>query len=219
MSTGAKVEIYIVTEGGRDCISVRVTDPAANLQDLLEAWQPLCSREDISKAYAPGGKGDCEGCVNNCCNAAFIIPDLIAFKTGARFLGLDEGKYLARCFDSGKMEAGLLRWRSDPCMFLQNLCCGIYPCRALLCRFYLCSPMTGDTEELVYRISWTGAAATLVYAREKGLVPKSAANKRLDSFDNLIRNLLIDYEKRDEIRSFLQAGSYADIPLAPFLDH
>lgn len=216
MLTGSKVSIEIREEAGQACIAAVIAGSGASLQDLLDAWQPLCSRDDLEKKYAPGGRGDCEGCANNCCNAAFIIPDLLAFKASARLLGAQEKDYIARYFDRSRLEQGLLRWSSEPCVFLENLRCGIYPCRALLCRFYLCSPMTGFTEELVYRISWAGAAATLVYARERGLLDPGSKAPR-GSFDHLVQGLLEDYSRRAEIRCFFSARSYRDIPLAPFL--
>ncbi len=217
MSIGSKVIVEYRKNGQEDLIHIEIADHSASVQDLLDAWQPLCSRSDIPKKYAPGGGGDCEGCIHNCCNAAFIVPDLISFKSSAALLEMDEKEYVSHYFDPAKLQAGILRWRSEPCIFLHDLRCSIYPCRSLLCRLYLCSPLDGDSEELIYKISWTGAAATLLYARHQGLMESLPMISTLDSFDRLLAGLLLEYQERSEIELFFQAAGYADIPLAPFI--
>ncbi len=197
-------------------IEVRVNDNRATLQDLLDAWQPLCDNERLYKLYAQNQHRECRGCTVNCCNTAYVIPDLIAFKKMARFTGLDYPEFIARYFQRDKLEVGLLRMQPDPCIFLQDKICTIYPLRSLICRFYLCCQISGDTEQLVYSLSWTGATATQLFVEELGLLAGSS-EQGLSSFDMMFRKLIEDYRYNPNIKFFMQAGEYSDIPLAPFI--
>ena len=175
-------------------IEVRVNDNRATLQDLLDAWQPLCDNERLYKLYAQNQHRECRGCTVNCCNTAYVIPDLIAFKKMARFTGLDYPEFIARYFQRDKLEVGLLRMQPDPCIFLQDNICTIYPLRSLICR----------------------ATATQLFVEELGLLAGSS-EQGLSSFDMMFRKLIEDYRYNPNIKFFMQAGEYSDIPLAPFI--
>ena len=56
-----------------------------------------------------------------------------------------------------------------------------YPIRALICRFYLCSTLRGDTEQLIYYISSLGMTATHVFARQEGLLAEGRGHKQYGS--------------------------------------
>ena len=68
-----------------------MVDDEATLADLLEVWEPLSDDPGVGKKYA-SGSDSCQGCINNCCNSAFVIPDLIAFKAISRETGLSPGE-------------------------------------------------------------------------------------------------------------------------------
>lgn len=212
-----KIEVYTSLENGKTLLGVKVNDPAASLQDLLDTWQPLCDDTIIHKAYAPGFHDVCKGCQVNCCDTAYVIPDLIAFKKIARYLGLDYKDFIKHYFQQEKLAAGLLRLVPNPCIFLQNKICSIYDIRTLICRFYICTPLAGETEELVYKISWAGGAATQLYAEQQGLIQKDP-QAGLSSFDLLFCNLINEYRDTPMVEAFLKADDYKDIPLHLFYE-
>jgi hypothetical protein len=86
----------------------------------------------------------------------------------------------------------------------------------LICRFYICTPLQGETEELIYKISWAGGAAAQVFAEQQGLIAR-LENVSVSSFDLLFLNLLEEYRKTQMVEAFLRADNYDDIPLRLFL--
>lgn len=212
-----KIEVFTNQESGKVVLGVKILDKDASLQDLLDAWQPLCDDTIIHKEYAPGYHDACKGCQHNCCDTAYVIPDIIAFKRIAGQLGLDHKAFIQNYFQLEKLSAGLLRLVPNPCIFLKNKICSIYELRTLICRFYICTPLQGETEELIYKLSWAGAAATQLYAAQQGLLKKDQA-AGLSSFDLLFYNLLNEYRDSQMVQAFLRAEDYGDIPLALFYD-
>ncbi len=211
-----KVTLHQYQDQDRNLLGVKLADPAASLQDLLDAWQPLCDDTLIHKEYAAAGHDACKACQVNCCNTAYVIPDLIAFKKMAAHLGLSYPDFIRQYFQTEKVGAGLLRLQPDPCIFLQERICSIYELRSLICRFYICTPLYGETEELIYKISWAGGAATQVFAQQQGWL-KGRASASRSSFDMLFLKLLEEYRQTEMVQAFLRADNYADIPLGLFL--
>lgn len=211
-----KVKIYQTYINGEATVGAEVTDSGASLADLLAAWQPLCDDTAIYKLYAADNHASCRACAANCCNTAYVIPDLIAFRKMALALNCDYPEFIADYFQSGKVELGIPRLQPNPCLFLQDGICTIYPVRSLICRFYICTALMPDTEQLIYDLAWTGAAATIVFARERGLLPLEGLGG-YSSFDLLFKRLLDQYRDDSRIQLFLQAIEYDDIPLQPFL--
>lgn len=211
-----KIAIEFSDRIGNEGIGIRLLDPDATLQDLLDAWQPLCDSALLYKAYAAGNHRECRNCSTNCCNTAYVIPDVIAFKRMAAHFQCTARDFITRYFDPEKVAAGLLRMKPNPCIFLQDGICSVYNLRSLICRFYLCSPLQGDTEELIYHITWTGIAALQVLAEREGWLEDSGC---VTSFDRLFQNMLKEYRQHPGIEYFLRASGYHDIPLKPFLNH
>ncbi len=211
-----KIEVYQSEENGKLVLGIKVNDRNASLQDLLDIWQPLCDDTLIHKEYAPGFHDACKGCQVNCCNTAYVIPDLIAFKKIAHHLALEPAEFINNYFQAEKRAAGLLRLEPNPCVFLKQQICSIYAVRSLICRFYICTPLAGETEELIYKLSWAGAAATQLFAEQQGLLSQDPSAS-LSSFDLLFYKLLEEYRDTKMVEAFLQAADYRDVPLAPFL--
>lgn len=211
-----KVEVYLARENGKKCTGIKINDPEASLADLLAAWQPLCDDTGLHKMYADGNHALCKGCKINCCNTAYVIPDLISFKKMAAYLKLDYEQFIDRYFEKEKINAGLLRMKPNPCVFLDNNICTIYQIRSLICRFYLCINLLGDTEQLIYNITWTGITATQLFAEERGLINKKPAAS-LTSFDMMFKKLIEEYRYCPNAALFMKAAEYRDIPLKPFI--
>ncbi|MDD2619984.1 MAG: YkgJ family cysteine cluster protein [Syntrophomonadaceae bacterium] len=210
-----KVELYYGTENGKSGIGIKIHSQEANVDDLLQAWQPLCDDSGLFKLYAASNYSECKGCSVNCCNTAYVIPDLISFRKMARHLNLEYSDFIDRFFQKEKLELGLLRMRPNPCIFLKENICSIYALRSLICRFYICSYILGDTEQLIYSIAWTGITATQLFAEAKGLLHiNSEAGS--SSFDLLFKKLINDYRDHPGVALFMNAREYKDIPLSVF---
>lgn len=209
-----RVEVYKAIEDGKLGIGIRVNDVNANLQDLLDAWEPLSDDASVYKKYAADG-AVCKGCQVNCCHTAYVMPDLIAFKQMAACAGYDYPGFIEHCLQKDKLSAGLLQMQI-PCRFLQENVCSIYPVRGLICRFYLCAEVLGQTQQLIYAITLAGITATRVFAEQTGLLPPIIPGG-LNSFDRMITRLIEEQRSEEQVRLFLGAEKYADIPLQPFL--
>ncbi|HNX28078.1 MAG TPA: YkgJ family cysteine cluster protein [Syntrophomonadaceae bacterium] len=214
----SKIEINFERDGqdNKPAIGIRVKDKDATVADLLKAWQPLCDDKQVLKKYGDQLTGVCKGCQANCCNTAYVIPDLISFKKMAAHLKLDYKSFIEGYFDREKAAAGLLRLKPDPCIFLKDNICTIYPHRSLICRFYLCSKMLGDCEQLIYSIAWAGSAALQIFAEQNQLI-KTDPRVGLSSFDLMFKQLVEEYRDKPQVGLFLQADYYDDVPLASFL--
>ncbi|MBO8158129.1 YkgJ family cysteine cluster protein [Thermosyntropha sp.] len=205
-------KVKVIYEEGKIKIAHVADD--ANLQDLLDAWQPLCDDEEVAKIYAEQNN-ICKGCKINCCNTAYVIPDIISFKKIKAYLGISYEEFVHKYFQREKRELGILRLKPDPCIFLKENICTIYPLRTLLCRFYLCSEIEGKTEELIYKITWTGIAATQVFAQKNNLLV-GVKDGGLSSFDLLFKKNIAEYCLAPNVELFLQASEYRDVPLRKF---
>ena len=211
-----KVIVEPGEENNNKGLRVTVCDPDANVADLLDAWQPYCSNDTIYKRYAEGNGKDCRGCQTNCCNTAYLIPDLIAFKKICAINGLNYREGARLFFASEKMTIGLMRLKGNPCIFLKDGLCVVYEQRALLCRFYLCADLLGSTEQLVYSLAWVGGTATQNFALEQKLLSNDSCQGR-SSFDLLLHGLLEQYRFDPRVQLFMEARDYRQIPLKPFL--
>ncbi|MGE5404244.1 MAG: YkgJ family cysteine cluster protein [Candidatus Saccharibacteria bacterium] len=208
-----KIQVYKEKEDGKLGLGVKVVDGTATLSELLKAWEPLADDPLVVKKYATE-EGACKGCYNNCCNAAFVIPDLVSFKAMCRETGQTPEQFLESALDRSSLAKGIPRLRFSPCLFLRDRICSIYPARSLICRFYLCTELLGDTEELVYSIVTSGISATFIYLENEGLIK---SGQGLTGFDTSLLELV---EKRREhlgTLQFLKAESYDEIRLELFL--
>jgi Fe-S-cluster containining protein len=209
------VELYMEEEDGKPAVGVRINDDQASVQDLLDAWQPLCDDATVFKQFAPGNYSVCRGCQVNCCNTAYVMPDLIAFKKMAAAVDCSSSEFVAQYMQEDKIDSGLL-YLKLPCTFLNNNICGIYEQRSLICRFYICTDIIGFTQQLIYSITLTGIAATRVWAEQQGLIKGSGGHGQ-SSFDLMFNRLLEEYRHHEQVKLFLAAPDYNAIPVAPFL--
>lgn len=211
----SRISIEQIDEAGCSVLHLEVLDQAASLQDVMDAWQPLCDDEGIFKKYASGHYAACRGCTLNCCNAADITPDLISFKKMASLLKMDYRSMLKQFYDPVSLQAGLIKMKSNPCVFLEEKCCSIYPVRSLLCRFYLCTELSGSTQELLYRISLLGSVATQQFALQESLV--SADAEPHAGFDLMVWKYMQNYQSHPAVRAFQEASNYCELPISLFL--
>lgn len=212
-----KVHVYKDCEGGKLGLGVKVTDESATLADLLAAWQPLCDDTDLYKEYAFGKYSACKGCKVNCCKQAYVIPDLISFKMMASYLGVSLWELASTYLDPDKLKINIPRLKTSPCVFLREGMCSIYPVRTLICRFYLCTHILGQTEELIYSITLAGMTATQVYLAKLGLVEMEHEVKGVTDYERHFLSFLDEYRESKMVDTFLVAQDYSGIPLKLFL--
>lgn len=210
----AKIEVYKAFEDGKLGLGVRAAGEPASLGDLLRAWEPLADDSLVGKKYA-AQDGVCRACTNNCCNAAFVIPDLISFKAMCQSTSGSPQEFIDRYFEQSRVKNGLARLKSGPCPFLTDRVCTIYRDRSLICRFYLCCNILGETEELIYSIVTCGITATTIWLQERGLL--TASNSGMTGYDRAMLDLIEQYKNNPGTLAFFTAESYDDIPLGLFL--
>lgn len=217
MSDAPRVTARPVAAGGP--VAVCIEDPGATLGDLLRAWQPLCDDPGVYKQFAEPHFAPCRGCAVNCCRHAYVVPDIVSLRQLAAHLQMDLPQLASDYLLEESLRAGIPRMRTSPCLFLVDGLCTVYPVRTLICRFYLCTPLEGFAEQLVYAITLAGMAATRRVLRGLGLMPAAGAQAGhgLSGFDLHLRRLLDACEGWAGVQSFLEAADYDDIPLAVFL--
>lgn len=212
-----------------------ILEPEATLQDLVDALQPYASTVGEIHKLQLRGPGDCKGCVNNCCQTSIIAPDPIGFAAIARRLGLGAADFLAAHCDPDALARGQVRLNSFPCTFLSpERTCSIYEDRALICRLFLCCPLSPALENLIQNALGAGLAALARQLQQQGhLAPLDpdgyqATGERVlyeAGFDTFYRRWVggeAEAQSADEQppamvqNPFDQATSYAEIPLWAF---
>ena len=86
--------------------------------------------------------------------------------------------------------------------------------RSLICRFYLCTKMLGETEQLVYSVVTAGMTALYLWLEEQGLLNSVGAG--LTGYDRALLNLINEYRTHPGTMEFLKASGYHDIKLRAF---
>ncbi|NPV27942.1 MAG: hypothetical protein HPY81_11055 [Firmicutes bacterium] len=207
---------------GKTGLALVISDATASLQDLLDAIQPFSDDSTIYKEYLIDQHGTCRGCRINCCRQSFVIPDRVSFNNLINYFRLSPVEFLARYADPHKLSYGLPRFRSGPCVFLKDAMCTIYPYRPLICQLYLCTPMDGDTGELIYSVVSAGIAELIRYGQEQGFLPawstSSASSCGLPSqgsptgYDRMFIKIIERWADNSS-NPFCQVNSYTEIRL------
>jgi hypothetical protein len=212
-----------------------ILEPDATLQDLVDAMQPYAGCTGGLHKLQLRGPGDCKGCVNNCCNTSIIAPDPIGFDRMARRVGLSAAAFLASRFDQEGLAHGVVRLQSYPCTFLsEDRICTIYEDRALICRLFLCCPISPALENLMQNALGAGLASLASRLRQQGLLGDinpdgyRSSNGRMVSyeaaFDRFYRRWVARQVAEDEelppawdSNPFDWANSYDEMPLWAFV--
>ena len=121
---------------------------------------------------------------------------------------------LRRWFDPESLAVGILRWKYGPCVFLRDRLCAIYRERSLICRFYLCTNILGETEEMIYSVVTAGIAALYLRLEEKGLLTFRGAG--LTGYDQALLDLIQRYRDHPGTMEFKKADSYHEVMLRAF---
>lgn len=167
-------------------LDVVVSNQQASVADLMAAMQPPADDPTIVKPYHKRRYSICRGCINNCCQYNSIVVDLVAAERLADRLGMSLGRF-AKAYLSGDPDLPFPEFKQQPCPFLVQNCCTVYSARALICRLYLCTPMSERLEKLRCSILFAGEAALRQRLVELGLGPSSWREKNLRAALNLRR--------------------------------
>jgi Fe-S-cluster containining protein len=155
---------------GENGLNVARVSPDATVSDLLKAMQTPADDPLVYKPLHRSRYGVCAGCVYNCCKSNDIPLDLISARAIAFSLGLSLASFAQRFL---KLDHTSLfpEFRKRPCPFLNNNLCTIYEQRALICRLYICTPMSETLEKLRSAALLMGEAALRQTLVEQDLGP------------------------------------------------
>ncbi len=151
-------------------LDVVISNQDASVADLIAALQLPADDPTILKPYHKQRYSVCRGCVTNCCKYNSIVVDLVAAERLAKQLGLSLSRF-ARTYLACHADLPFPEFKRRPCPFLMQNCCTVYEARALICRLYLCTPMTERLEKLRCAVLFAGEAALRQRLVEIGLAP------------------------------------------------
>lgn len=146
------VRVIPVKYGGRLGYDLAVTGEGATVQDYLDALCAAMEKEPFYRAKNAGGR--CEGCPLCCAERApLTYIDVLRLMGYTGFSGgllrfLDQSAFVVA---SGRVvDIVLRRGEDDFCIFLnrKNCLCAVYPARPLVCRTYICSPLSRRAAKL-----------------------------------------------------------------------
>ena len=166
------LEIFTTEIDGEQGLDVRIWSHKATVHDLLLALQAPADDPTVFKPYHKARYARCEGCTYNCCKPNDITVDLIAAEALAHVLGLSLRRF-AEAYLKLNSDIPYPEFKRRPCPFLQENRCTVYQERALICRLYLCTPMTDRLEKLRAAVLLAGEAALRRRLVDLGLGPKT----------------------------------------------
>lgn len=175
---GMGVQLLPYEIEGEIGLDVVITNRDATVADLIQALQLPADEPSIVKPYHKQRYGVCRGCVNNCCKYNSIVVDLVAAQRLATNLGLSLSRF-AQSYLSYHPDLPFPEFKRRPCPFLVDNCCTVYSSRALICRLYLCTPMTERLEKLRSAVLLAGEAALRQRLVELGIGPGSWHERQL----------------------------------------
>lgn len=159
-------------------LDVVIANQDATVADLIQALQQPADDSTIIKPYHKQRYGVCRGCVNNCCKYNSIVVDLVAAERLSAHLGLSLRDF-AHSYLSCHSDLPFPEFKRRPCPFLVDDCCTVYVNRALICRLYLCTPMTERLEKLRAAVLLMGEAALRQRLLEEGVVARHWQERQL----------------------------------------
>ncbi|MDX9872576.1 MAG: YkgJ family cysteine cluster protein [Clostridia bacterium] len=160
MKLSGKISLLPYVKNGHTGIDIQIVSPDAVVSDYLEALDGYILQGGFTRLRAETSQ--CEGCVT-CCGERMPLTSIDAFmlqKALAPDLSL--GQFLNRyayVAVSGRMVDILLsRAADEQCLFLdrKDLRCAGYRDRPLVCRTYICAPLSPRAQKLRQEITNTG---------------------------------------------------------------
>ncbi len=217
------IQVFACEVEGALGLDVSVSHSKATVADLLAAMQWATDDPQILKPFHRQRYAPCVGCTNNCCKHNYITPDLYSAEALASALGLCLSEFAKEYLCLGP-DLPYPVFKRRPCPWLENNRCTVYEQRSLICRLYLCTPMSDRLEQLRAAVSFAGEAALRKRLRELGLGP-SIWSVKLERKELLQRRKRGDISHRDwldrveqleilwEINPFELGQTYHDIRL------
>jgi hypothetical protein len=158
MAETGPVRLVYCDIDGETGLDVQITSPSATVADLLKAMQYPADDKEVFKPLHKARYGVCAGCTYNCCKSNDIPVDLLSAQGMAQAAGLPFERFLRSHmrFDDSVL---FPEFRRRPCPFLTGNLCAVYEHRALICRLYLCTPMSDRLEQLRLAVLLMGNGA------------------------------------------------------------
>lgn len=164
---------------GETGLDVVIDDQDATVADLVAALQIPADDPTILKPHHKQRYHVCRGCINNCCKHNYIVIDLVAAERLAVVFGLTLNLFAKR-YLSLAPDILFPELKRRPCPFLEHNICTVYDARALICRLYLCTPMTDRLEKLRCAVLFAGEAALRQRLVELGIAPSNWRGPQLE---------------------------------------
>lgn len=152
----ARLVVFTKEQNGQTGLDLCVLDDDATVSDLVDALAPMSEEPSVYKSYHPQHHGSCCGCKDNCCTNSLIPPDLASLSSLSEMKGVSLAEIVEQVCDPEALDRGYLLLRSFPCLFLEDDRCTIYPYRPLICRLFICTPLSEPFQELIFRILGRG---------------------------------------------------------------
>ncbi|MEW6523983.1 MAG: YkgJ family cysteine cluster protein [Bacillota bacterium] len=214
MNVKAKVAVFPKALPAGTGLDAVILDAWATLQDLVDALEPLADSSQITKPYLPGRAGPCRGCSGSCCTVSLIAPDIVFFLAERNTTTPD----LCRDWmDPVALRYGLPRLKSRPCLFLSGDLCSIYDRRPLLCRLFLCTPLSEELEVLIHSATGHGLAELQRHLRGLGVVPELVEVFPGDQYEQEIHRACRQ-RLFDPVRPFAGVSRYDQVSLQSLVD-
>ena len=163
---------------GETGLDVQIIQKGATVADLLSAMQSPADDANIYKPLHKSRYAVCAGCSYNCCKSNDIPLDLVAARDIAALRAVPLERFLrshVRCDESVMFP----EFRARPCPFLATNLCTVYEQRALICRLYLCTPMSDELEQLRKAVLLMGNGALRQTMVKLGMAPRTWSEKAL----------------------------------------
>lgn len=217
------VELLSCEIDGESGLDVRIASSNATVADLLANLQQATDDAGVLKPFHRQRYARCAGCTTNCCKYNYITPDLVSANALAARFGMALAGFAERYLNLGS-DLPYPEFKKRPCPFLADNHCTVYQERALICRLYLCTPMTDRLERLRAAVSFAGEAALKRRLVDLGLGPtgwRSAAERKAlrlrrdqgqispEAYAQASEQLELQHERNP----FLQERSYAEVLL------
>lgn len=165
-------ELIIRNKEWAPTLDLKSLSAKARVNDLLQAFQQATDDKLIYKPQLKTRYGVCAGCRDNCCRQFEINPDFLSATKIAKSKGMGLKEYSLKFLDFNE-DLYFPKFIGKPCPYLKSNLCTIYPIRPLICRLYLCTPMSDSLENLRAAVCYMGEGALIVELLKEGLLPPS----------------------------------------------
>jgi len=153
-----KVKVFLQDDG---ILDIKCYDENVTVQDLADAMQWAADAPSLNKelrTWPCRSQGSCFGCTY-CCERFNIFITNIDAQNLAAGLNVSLNEFLAYFTRYEPWKVNRVRL-ADPLHFCLDECsCKLYDVRPLVCRLYICAPLSSMLKRVVAEVNCVGEAA------------------------------------------------------------